>query len=65
MGVRIYTIGLGSTVNDDFLRKVASSPDDYFKAPTTEAVARIYTTIARTVCIETPLIEVMPRVLYK
>lgn len=62
-GVIVYTIGLGSAINDTFMQKVASKPEYYFKAPDTAAVERIYTSIASSVCVQTPLVRLFPRIL--
>lgn len=45
-GVRIFTIGLGSEVDPALLRSVASSPDDYFYAPSSDQLAAIYQQIS-------------------
>jgi Mg-chelatase subunit ChlD len=46
-GVTIYTIGLGSNLDGDLLRQVASAPDLYFEAPGEAELGNVYTTIAR------------------
>jgi Mg-chelatase subunit ChlD len=48
-GVLIFTIGLGSDVNADLLRSMASSPQDYFFAPAASDLAAIYQRISRVV----------------
>jgi Mg-chelatase subunit ChlD len=48
-GIEIYTIGLGSDVEADTLRAIASSPDAYFESPTTADLATIYNEVAVTV----------------
>ncbi len=45
-GVIIYTIGLGSDLDEAALREMASLPEAYFAAPTDEELARIYRQIA-------------------
>lgn len=45
-GTRIMTIGLGADVNADTLRRLASSPGDYYFAPDSSALAAIYEQIA-------------------
>jgi Mg-chelatase subunit ChlD len=47
-GYRIITVGLGGDVNDAQLRGLASSPDDYYFAPDTDALQKIYVSIAQT-----------------
>lgn len=47
-GVRIITIGLGTQVNEDQLRNIASSDTDYYYAPDSSKLAAIYQTIAPT-----------------
>lgn len=47
-GATVYTIGLGSTINDDILKNtVASRPDLYYAAPTDAQLALVYRNIAR------------------
>lgn len=41
-GIRVYAIGLGALVDDDLLTRVAGDPARYFRAPSTEDLARIY-----------------------
>ncbi len=44
---RLYAIGLGSDVDQDFLRIVATTPDLYYFAPDGSQLADVYATIAR------------------
>lgn len=61
-GVRIFTIGLGKEVNTEFLQTLASSPEDYYPAPTTAELRTIYSQIATKICTKKPAsIEVIPR----
>lgn len=53
-GSTIYTIGLGQGVNTDFLKKIASSPDDFFEAPSTTTLQSIYQSISSDICTEVP-----------
>lgn len=63
LGIRIFTIGLGNDLNIEFLKNLASSPEDSFLAPTTRELNRIYTNIATEICQERPaVIEIIPRV---
>lgn len=50
-GVEVYAIGLGSGINESFLRdRVASSPSHYFNAPTANDLNLVYKKISETVC---------------
>jgi len=52
-GISIYAIGLGNKVSEDYLKdKIASTPEYYHKAITTEALNQIYREIAQDVCKE-------------
>ncbi len=53
-GVVIYTIGLGSDVDANFLKKVASSTKHYFYAPTGDDLTNIYLDIAAIECTAAP-----------
>jgi serine/threonine protein kinase/uncharacterized protein YegL len=48
-GTRIFTIGLGGDADEDTLRAMASSPDDYYFAPGPDDLAAIYDEIVRNV----------------
>ncbi|MBM4431878.1 MAG: VWA domain-containing protein, partial [Chloroflexi bacterium] len=45
-GTRIFTIGLGTAVNPNLMRELASSPSDYFYAPTGSELDAVYQQIA-------------------
>ena len=45
-GARVFTIGLGNDVDPALLRDVATSPSDYFFAPTSDQLAAIYQQIS-------------------
>ncbi len=45
-GVRVFTIGLGSDVDPDLMRQLASSPADYFFAPGGADLDAVYQQIA-------------------
>jgi len=61
-GVRLFTIGLGKEVNTEFLQTLASSPEDYYFAPTTVELRAIYSNIATKICTKKPAsIQVIPR----
>jgi len=46
LGIRVITIGLGNNANQDLLRSMASSTDDYYFAPTSVDLMDIYRRIA-------------------
>jgi uncharacterized protein YegL len=48
-GTRIFTIGLGTDIDEAELKGLASSPSDYFYAPTSSDLEYIYEQIAGTV----------------
>jgi len=45
-GTRIITIGLGNGINESELKSLASSPSDYYAAPTSDDLKNIYAQIA-------------------
>lgn len=52
-GISIYTIGLGKSVSEDYLKnKIASSPDYYYKAIAAANLESIYRQVAQDVCKE-------------
>ena len=46
-GARLFTIGFGAGANTVLLEQMASTPDDYYYAPTPEALEGVYRAIAR------------------
>lgn len=46
LGIQVFTIGLGSDVDADTLRRIASGPDDYFVSPTESELGDIFGRIA-------------------
>lgn len=48
--ISLFTIGLGSLVNNEFLSRLASSPSQYFPAPTASDLSRIYARINTSIC---------------
>lgn len=52
VGIRIVTIGLGNSVDEQMLRAIASSPDDYFQAPAPGDLGDIYDGIVRNIACE-------------
>lgn len=60
----IYTIGLGSSINQEFLKSVASKPSQFFFAPKPEDLFDIYKQISSDICKESPArIEITAKVL--
>jgi Mg-chelatase subunit ChlD len=49
-GITIFAIGLGSGVDAQFVRDIASSEDNAFYAPTTEDLDNIYSEITSSLC---------------
>jgi Mg-chelatase subunit ChlD len=49
-GVEVYTIGLGSTVNTEFLASLATTPKHSFQAVTSATLDAIYRTISESLC---------------
>jgi hypothetical protein len=45
-GIRLITVGLGSDVDEQLLREIASRPEDFFRAPNAEDLLNIYRDIA-------------------
>ena len=61
-GYQLYTIGLGQNVNPDFLRNMATTPDHYFQAPSSDKLDEVYTKIASSICKLGPkVVEIIPR----
>lgn len=53
-GIRIFTIGLGKDLHQDFLKEVASSPTDFYLAPTAKELTSIYREIGTKMCKRKP-----------
>lgn len=51
-GIEVFTIGLGSTIDKDVLRAIASSADHFYVAPTSADVAQVYEKIAEAICVQ-------------
>lgn len=59
---QVFTIGLGSNVNETFLREIASSPSMYYFAPSARTVDQIYRSITAAICEDGPaVIEIVPK----
>lgn len=54
--IKIFTIGLGGSINEEFLKKLASSPEHYYFAPTSENLKSIYQSISSNICQEKPAV---------
>lgn len=62
-GIILYTIGLGAELNEVALQNLASSKEQYFKAPTTNDLNSIYSKITASICEEgASVIEIIPKV---
>lgn len=63
-GVQLYTIGLGKEINAEYLASLASGPDYYFNALSSDSLKAIYEQIAVSICKDSPTsIEIIPIVL--
>jgi len=61
-GITIYTIGLGDLVNTDFLRDIASLPENYHQATSAQELNQIYRSISESICERGPaIIDIIPR----
>jgi Mg-chelatase subunit ChlD len=48
-GVQVYVVGLGSDVNADLLRAIASTPSNYYFAPTSAELEAVYRTLSEVI----------------
>jgi Mg-chelatase subunit ChlD/DNA-binding beta-propeller fold protein YncE len=46
-GIHMFSIGFGGDTDPELMRRIATSPEDYFFAPTPSELSGIYTEIAR------------------
>jgi len=53
-GILIYTIGLGDSINESFLKQIASAEQNYFFAPRAADLLQIYKNISTDICKEVP-----------
>jgi Mg-chelatase subunit ChlD len=61
-GISVFTIGLGKDVNMDFVRELASDPNQAFQAVTTADLDRIYKTITASLCEDgAAVIDIVPK----
>ncbi len=62
MGVTVFTIGLGEQANDEFLKNIASSNTQYYKAPSVRELNAIYTSITKDICEDgATVVEIIPK----
>lgn len=61
-GIQLFTVGLGESLNEEFLRELATTPDHYYRAPSLSEVDRIYGLITEAICEDGPsMIEIVPK----
>lgn len=61
-GIIVYTIGLGKEVNMDFVRAVATTPNQAYQAVTRDQVSSIYETIKADICEDgAAVIDIVPK----
>jgi Mg-chelatase subunit ChlD len=62
MGVEVFTIGLGGKLNEEFLKSIASSNTQYYRAPTIKEVGSIYASITKAICEDgAAVIDIIPK----
>ncbi len=62
-GVRIFTIGLGKDLNQNFLKNIASTSTDFYLAPTASDLEGIYREIGTKMCKRQPTtLEIVPSI---
>lgn len=62
MDVQLFTIGLGEKANETFLKNIASSESQYYKAPTINELNGIYSSITESICEEgATVIQIVPK----
>ncbi len=60
--ISVFTIGLGASVNMDFLRQVATTPEQAYQAANTGTLASIYSSITAAICEDgAARIDVIPK----
>ncbi len=61
--VSVYTIGLGSDLNAELLRNIATTPEQYYEAVSGAELGTVYQKIASAICKRNPsVIEIIPRI---
>jgi len=59
--IDVYAIGLGNTVNHQFLESLTATSTRYFRAASAQSLENIYQTISTAICEERPtVIEIIP-----
>jgi RHS repeat-associated protein len=53
-GVRIIAVGMGPAVDANAMRQIATSPNDYFDAPTTSELAWVFANVNQDTCSTIP-----------
>lgn len=53
-GAEIYTIGLGKGIDENFLKSISSSPENFFNSPSTTTLGSVYEQISSSICKELP-----------
>lgn len=62
MDVQLFTIGLGEKANETFLKNIASSEAQYYKAPSINELNGIYSSITASICEEgATVIQIVPK----
>ncbi len=60
--ISVFTIGLGAGVNMDFLRRIATTPEQAYAVPQTSTLASIYSSITDAICEDgAARIDVIPK----
>jgi Mg-chelatase subunit ChlD len=60
--VEVFTIGVGTKVNEDFLKEIATDEKHYFLAPQRTTIGRIYEDITTAICEDGPaVIDILPK----
>lgn len=60
--VEVFTIGIGTKVNESFLKEIATDEKHYFLAPQRSTIGRIYEDITTAICEDGPaVIDILPK----
>ena len=60
--VEVFTIGVGTKVNEAFLKEIATDEKHYFLAPQRSTIGRIYEDITTAICEDGPaIIDILPK----
>jgi Mg-chelatase subunit ChlD len=63
-GAQLFTIGIGADLNEIFLKSLASTPAQYYRAPSIREVDTIYSDITKAICEDGPsIVEIVPKVI--